>query len=104
MLAQPIEVGVESIDQTRKAGAEARTRHLGLLVEKHVVEVPQTRWWAHALEWSAVNRKDALVEPCRFLHLPVADFGPRRTRREYENDRVGLADQVAKASFPVLAT
>src|SRR5262249_17366539 len=36
--------------------------------------------------------------------LPGADFGARRGRREHENHRVGLADQVAEASLPVLAT
>src|SRR5262245_35477497 len=30
--------------------------------------------------------------------------GARGTRRKHENDRVGLADQVAKASFPFLTT
>ena len=104
MLAQPIEVGVESSDQAREAGAEARARHLGLLIEKDVVEVPQARWRARALQRSADNGKDALVESCRLLHLPGADFGARRARREHENHRVGLADQVAEASFPVLAT
>ena len=48
MLTQPIEVGVESGDQVRKAGAEARTRDLGLLIEKDVVELSQSRWRAHA--------------------------------------------------------
>ena len=57
-----------------------------------------------ALQRSADNRKDALVKSCRLLHLPIADFGARRVRREHENHRVGLADQVAEASFPVLAT
>src|SRR5262249_39326906 len=52
VLAQPIEVSVESGDQFRKAGAEARTRHLGLLVEKGVVKLPQARWRAHALQRS----------------------------------------------------
>ena len=45
-----------------------------------------------------------LLKSSRCLHLPNADFGSRRTRREHENNRVSLANQVAKASFPVLAT
>src|SRR5262245_39753278 len=101
MLAQPIEVGVESSDQAYQAGAEARVRSLGLLIEKDVVEVPQARWRVRALQRSANNRKDALVESCRLLHFPGADIRVRRTRREHENDGVGLANQVAKASFPV---
>src|SRR5262249_31753071 len=71
---------------------------LGVRMEKDVVEVPQARWRTRALQRSAVNRKDALAESCRLLHLPGADFGARRGRREHENHRVGLADQVhAKA-------
>src|SRR5262245_18686711 len=104
VLAQPIEVGVESGDKFRKAVAEARAQNLRLLIEKHVVEVPQARWRVHALEWSADDRKDALVESCRLFHLPIADWGKRRSGREHENDRVSLADQVGKTSFPVLAT
>ena len=104
VLAQPIEVGVESSDQSGEAGAEARARYLGLRMEKDVVEVPQPRWRARALQRSADDGKDALAESCRLLHLPGADFGARRGRREHENHRVGLADQVAETSFPVLAT
>ncbi len=105
MLAQPIEVGVESGDQLREAGAEARTRCcLGVIVKKDVVALPQPRWRARALQRSADNGKDALAEPCRLLHLRVADFRACRSRREHENYRVSLADQVAEASLPVLAT
>src|SRR5207247_6439215 len=73
-------------------------------MEKDVVEVPQARRRAHALQRSAVNGKDALAKSCCLLDLPVADFGARRSRRLHENHRVGLADQVAEASLPVLAT
>src|SRR5262249_34672805 len=73
------------------------------LIEIDVVEDLQARWWAHALEWSADHRKDTLVESCRLLHLPCADFGARRTRRDHEYNCVRIADQVAEASFPVLA-
>src|SRR5215831_12175199 len=73
-------------------------------MKKDVVEVPQARWRACALQRSAVNGKDALAESCRLLHLPCADFGARRGRREHENYCVSLADQVAEASLPVLAT
>src|SRR5262249_58614808 len=38
------------------------------------------------------------------LHLPGADFGARRTRREHENHRVGLANHAAEAPLPLLAT
>src|SRR5262249_55252979 len=37
-------------------------------------------------------------------YLPGADFGTCRGWREHEDHRVGLANQVAKASLPVLAT
>ena len=47
---------------------------------------------ARAVQRSAVNRKDALVQSCRLLHLPVANRGARRTWREHENDRVSFAD------------
>src|SRR5262245_61622549 len=73
-------------------------------MEKDVVEVPQVWRGARALKRSAVNGKDALAESGRFLHLPGADFGARRGRREHENHRVGLANQIAEASLPVLAT
>src|SRR5262249_30279499 len=45
-----------------------------------------------------------LAESLRLLRLPGAEFGVCRGRREHENHRVGLADQVAEASLPVLAT
>jgi hypothetical protein len=56
-----------------------------------------------ALQRSADNGKDALAESCRLFYLPSADFG-RRGRREHEHHRIGLANQVAEASLPVLAT
>src|SRR5262249_53995253 len=48
--------------------------------------------------------KDALAEPCSLLHLPIADFGACRSRREHENHGVGFPNQVPKASLPFLAT
>src|SRR2546427_11442121 len=81
VLAQPIEVAVESRDQLREAGAEARTRCcLGVRIEKDVVALPQPRWRARAFQRSEDNGKDALAESCRLLHVPVADFGARRGR------------------------
>ena len=62
MLAQPIKVGVESRDQARKAGAEARIRYPWVLIEKDIVAVAQLRWGVCALQRSAVNGKDALAE------------------------------------------
>src|SRR5262245_8857714 len=73
-------------------------------MEKNVLEVPQARWRPRALQRSAVNGKNALAESRCLFHLPGADFGARRGRREHENHRVGLADQVAEALLPVLAT
>src|SRR5262249_25521092 len=104
VLAQPIEIGVESRDQAHETGAEARTGCFGVRIEKDVVAVPQTRRRARALHRAAVNGEDALAESRRLLHLPGTDFGARRGRRQHENYRVGLADQGAEASLPVLAT
>jgi hypothetical protein len=72
-------------------------------MEKDVVALPQLRWWARAFQRSADNGKDALTESCSLLRLPGADRGACRGRREHENHRVGLADQDAEASLPVLA-
>src|SRR5262249_24154111 len=78
VLAQAFEVGIESRYQAREAGSKARTRCcFGVRMEKDVVEVPQDRWRARALQRSVVNGKDALAESCRLLHLPGADFGSR---------------------------
>src|SRR5262249_45552213 len=77
---------------------------LWVLIEKDVVEVPQARRRTRAFQRSAINRKNALVESCRLLHLPRADFRTCRGWREDENHRVDLPDQVAEASLPVLAT
>jgi hypothetical protein len=103
VLAQPIEVGVKSGDQARETGAEARIRYLWVLIKKDVVEVPQAGRRARALQRSAVNGKDALAESCCLLHLPGADFRTRRGWREHKNHRVGISNQVAEASLPVLA-
>src|SRR5215831_1842451 len=73
-------------------------------MEKDVVALPQSRRGTRAFQRSAVNGKDALAESCGLLHLPGADFGARRTRREHENHRVGLANHVAEAPLPLLAT
>src|SRR5262249_15575296 len=69
-----------------------------------IVALPQSRWWARALQRSQDDGKDALAEPCRLVHLPLTDFGACRGRREHENHRVGLPDQVAEPSLPVLTT
>jgi hypothetical protein len=66
--------------------------------------LPQLRWWARALQRSAVNGKDPLAESCRLLHLPGTNFGTHRGRREHENDGVSFPNQVAETSLPVLAT
>src|SRR5262249_8512470 len=75
----------------------------GLFIEKDVVTFPQLQWRLRVSQRLGDNGNDALVELFRLLHLPCTDFGTRRAWREHENHRVGLADQVAKASFPVLA-
>src|SRR5262252_10776562 len=49
-------------------------------------------------------RHITLAAATRLLRLPGADFGARRGWCEHEHHRVGLADQVAKTSLPVLAT
>jgi ABC transporter substrate binding protein len=65
VIAQPIKVGVESGDQLREAAAEARTRCcLGVIVKKDVVALPQPRGRARALQRSAHNGKNPLVESC----------------------------------------
>jgi hypothetical protein len=80
------------------------TRFLRVHMEKDVVALSQLRRRARGLQRSAVNRKDALSQARRLLHLPGANFRARRGRREHENHRFGLADQVAESSLPVLAT
>src|SRR5262249_46688817 len=71
------------------------------IVKKDVVALAQSWWRARALQRSAVNGKDALAESCRLLHLPGADFGARRTRREHEDHRVCVSNQVAQALLPL---
>src|SRR5262245_30751800 len=104
MLAQPIEVGVESRDQVGEASAEARVQCLLVLIEKDVVALPQLRWRARALQRLAIHGEDSLAESCRLLDLPRADFGACRGRREHENYRVRLSYQGAQPCLPILTT
>src|SRR6516225_9759180 len=73
-------------------------------MEKDVVALPQSRWWARALQRSLDDGKDALAEPCRLVHLPLTDFGACRGRREHENHCVSISNQVAETSLPVFTT
>ena len=69
----------EGVIKSRKAGAEARTRHLGLLIEKDVVELSQSRWRAHALQrvgkqWEGDNNYVGAVKRLTAISAQLAEL------------------------------
>ena len=101
--AQPVEIGFERGDEASKAAAEARARRFRLGIEIDVVECGQFGRGLGVVERAADHGDDALAQACSLCHLPSADVGACRRRRQNEYDRVGVADEEAETRLPVLA-